>query len=88
MIRLCEAVARVYLSPDILKKHVSEAVQLMKSSIKHVENEDVDLEEEEAEMRQVITFVFIFSKDIDKRNILTLVQLRNSCFFSNFSIFS
>lgn len=47
MIRLSEALAKIYGSKDILVRHVVEAAHLLKCSIVHVEQESVPLEDED-----------------------------------------
>jgi hypothetical protein len=48
MIRLAEARARLDLENEVTPSHVKEAARLLKKSIVHVENRDVDLDEGEA----------------------------------------
>ncbi|PVU95145.1 hypothetical protein BB561_002034 [Smittium simulii] len=43
LIRLSEAVARVYCEDEILPKHVKEAVRLLRRSIVHVEMDDIEI---------------------------------------------
>lgn len=47
MIRLSEAVAKLNNRENILKQDVTEAAYLLKTSIVHIEQEAVELEEEE-----------------------------------------
>lgn len=47
MIRLAEAVAKLNNRESILKQDVTEAAYLLKTSIVHIEQEAIDLEEEE-----------------------------------------
>ncbi|OAJ42272.1 hypothetical protein BDEG_25744 [Batrachochytrium dendrobatidis JEL423] len=47
MIRLSEALAKVHCEPEILIRHVTEAAHLLKTSIVHVEQESVPLEDED-----------------------------------------
>jgi len=50
MIRLAEARARLDLENVVTPSHVKEAARLLKKSIVHVENRDVDLQDDEEDM--------------------------------------
>ena len=50
MIRLSEALAKLYCEEEILVKHVTEAAHLLKTSIVHVEQDAVIFDEEDEEM--------------------------------------
>ena len=52
MIRLCEALARLQLQDEIQEEHVKEAFRLLRRSIVHVREGDVDIEEQEVEFDQ------------------------------------
>jgi DNA replication licensing factor MCM6 len=45
MIRLSEALARLYCEDEVKPKHVKEAFRLLQTSIIRIENEDIDLDE-------------------------------------------
>lgn len=49
MIRLSEALARLHCDDEIKSKYVLEAVRLLRKSIVHVQNDDVELEDEPQE---------------------------------------
>lgn len=50
MIRLAEARARLDLENEVTPSHVKEAARLLKKSIVHVENRDVELEDDEEDL--------------------------------------
>lgn len=49
LIRLSEALARLHLDDQVTPRYVREAVRLLRKSIIHVETEDVDLDEDDAD---------------------------------------
>lgn len=49
MVRLSEALAKLYGSQEVLVRHVTEAAYLLKTSIVHIEQEAVSLEDAEDE---------------------------------------
>jgi DNA replication licensing factor MCM6 len=51
MVRLSEGLAKLYGSQEVLVRHVTEAAYLLKTSIVHIEQEAVSLEDDEHVMR-------------------------------------
>ena len=50
MIRLSEAMARLYCQEDVQPKHVKEAFRLLNKSIIRVETPDINFDEEEEQL--------------------------------------
>ncbi|CAO3644187.1 unnamed protein product [Cunninghamella blakesleeana] len=53
MIRLSEAIARVYCSEEIIESYVIEAYNLLQKSIIRVEQDDIDIEEDEFNLNEL-----------------------------------
>jgi DNA replication licensing factor MCM6 len=54
MVRLSEALAKLYAEEEILVRHVTEAAHLLKTSIVHVEQDEIELDDDEELDRNMI----------------------------------
>jgi DNA replication licensing factor MCM6 len=70
MVRLSEALAKIHGEHEVLVKHVMEAAHLLKTSIVHVEQDNVDMEDDEEVIRQATQVEEKTDMDLDAVYIL------------------